>query len=160
MAKINTIAVSIAGAEASMVTARYAICLAKLLNAQLVVIYVVDTKALGDLLKSKVFVRLEAIDYERDLEEHGHRYLRRIEKMAEEKGVKAVSILSKGVVHDEVVNISKEKNADLLVIGELKEISSRRDIFYDEGERIFREAYCPVVVVKNKEMVNQLYKEL
>ena len=43
---------------------------------------------------------------------------------------------------------------------ELKEMISRKEIFYDEGERIFREAPCPVLVVKNPAEVEKLYKEL
>jgi nucleotide-binding universal stress UspA family protein len=59
-----------------------------------------------------------------------------------------------------VVNKTRELSADLLVIGELKEVVSRREIFYDEGERIFRESPCPVVVVKNPEEVERAYKEI
>jgi nucleotide-binding universal stress UspA family protein len=45
-------------------------------------------------------------------------------------------------------------------MGGLKEVFSRRETFYDEAERIFRESHCPVVIVKDHEHVEKLYKEL
>jgi nucleotide-binding universal stress UspA family protein len=156
---IRNIAVSVAGGIASLVTAKYAIYLAKQLNARLTVIYVVDEKALNELLKSRIFVEVEAKGYERDLEEQGKRFLERVSKMAESKQVACQGVLLKGVVHDEVVSKAKTIEADLLVMGELKEVVSRKEIFYDEGERIFRESPCPVVVVKDAEKAEELYRE-
>ena len=157
---VRNIVVSVAGAGASLVTAKYAIYLASLLSAKLTAIYVVDEKALQDLLKSRIFVEVEAQGYERDLVNQGKRFLERLRKMAEGKGVAFDGVLLRGVVHDEVVNKAVELEADLLVMGELKEVMSRREVFYDEGERIFRESPCPVVVVKNPEEVEKLYEEL
>lgn len=157
---ISNIVVSVAGAEISLVTAKYAIYVAKLLSAKLTGIYVVDEGALNDLLKTHIFVEVEAKSYEKDLEEQGKRFLERLQKMADSKGVEFEGILLKGVIHDEVVNTIQKIGADLLVIGDLKEVISRKEIFYDEGERIFREAPCPVLVTKNPEKINLLYKEL
>ena len=157
---IENIVVSVAGGPASVITAKYAIYLAKLLSAKLTALYVINEKVLRDLLRSKIFVEIEARVYERDLEEQGRLFLERLKKMAETKGVVYEGVLLRGTVHTEVVNKTAELRADLLVMGELKEILSRKEIFYDEGERIFREVNCPVVVVKNSAQVEQLYKEL
>ena len=157
---VKNIVVSVAGAAESLVTAKYAIYLAKLLNAKLTAIYVVDEKSLEDLLKSRIFVEVEAQDYERDLEDQGSRFLERVRRLAENKAIDFDASLLRGVVHDEVVNKTREIQADLLVMGELKEVLSRKEIFYDEGERIFRESPCPVVVVKDFQKVEALYKEL
>lgn len=157
---IKNIIVPLAGAPASLVTAKYAIYLAKILQSKLTAVYVVDEKILQELLKSRIFVEAEARDYERDLEEQGRLLLERIKKMAENKGIDCQGVILRGSVHTEVVNKAKELGADLLVMGELKEMLSRKEIFYDEGERIFREATCPVLVVKNPAEVERLYKEL
>lgn len=157
---IRTIAVSIAGSAASLVTAKYAIYIARQLNAKLVPLYVVDARALQELLRSRIFIEVEAEEYARDLRQQGEVSLERIKKSAESKGVACEGFLLEGVVHKEVVTKTAQLGIDLLVMGELKEIVSRTEIFYDEGERIFREANCPVVVVKNPEMVERLYKEL
>ncbi len=157
---IRHIAVTIAGGAASIATAKYAIYLAKLLNSQLTVIYVINERILEDLLRSRVFVEVEALEYEREMEEQGVRFIERVKGMAESKGVECYAMLLRGVVHEEVLRATKEAGADLLVMGELKEVSSRKEIFYNEGERIFREAPCPVVIVKNPEEVERLYKEM
>jgi len=157
---IKNIAVSLSGSAASLITAKYAIYLSKQLNAKLYAIYVVDARSLHELLKTRIFVEIEAVEYERDLKDQGINVLERVRKMAEIKKVEYEGLFLKGVVHEEVVNKTRELSADLLVIGELKEVVSRREIFYDEGERIFRESPCPVVVVKNPEEVERLYKEL
>jgi nucleotide-binding universal stress UspA family protein len=122
--------------------------------------YVVDSRSLHELLKTRIFVEIEAVEYERDLKDQGVNILERVRKMSEMKKVECEVMLLKGVVHEEVVNKTRELSADLLVIGELKEVLSRREIFYDEGERIFRESPCPVVVVKNPEEVEKVYREI
>ncbi|MCK9614408.1 MAG: universal stress protein [Candidatus Omnitrophica bacterium] len=160
MAKILNIAVSLSGSAASLITAKYAIYLSRQLNAKLYAIYVVDARSLHELLKTRIFVEIEAVEYERDLKDQGVNVIERVRKMAEIKKVEYEGLLLNGVVHEEVVNKVRELSAGLLVIGELKEIVSRREIFYDEGERIFRESPCPVVVVKNPEEVERLYKEV
>jgi len=157
---LRTIVLSIEGTPGSLVTAKYAIALAKLLSVKLVAVFVVNSKVLQDLLKSRIFVDVEARVYERDLEEQGKAMLERVGRMAEGKGVVYESLLLKGSVSDEVLNKARDLQADLLVMGELKEIASRAEIFYDEGERIFRRSPCPVVMVKNPAMVDMLYKEI
>jgi nucleotide-binding universal stress UspA family protein len=157
---IKTIVVSIAGAPSSLITAKYAIYLAKLLQVKLFAIYVINAKVLRELLKSRIFVEVEAQAYERDLEQQGRVFLERVQKMAESKGVECEGLLLRGVVSDEVVNKTRELNADLLVMGELKELKSRTEVFYEEGERIFHRSPCPVVVVKNPVAVEFLYKEI
>jgi nucleotide-binding universal stress UspA family protein len=157
---LRTIVVSIAGSPGSMITAKYAIALAKLLSVKLVILYVVNIKVLQDLLKSRIFVDVEARVYERDLEQQGTAILERIGKMAQDKGVLHEGLLLKGAISDEVLNKTQELQADLLVMGELKEMTSRAEVFYDEGERILRRCPCPVVMVKNPAMVEALYKEI
>jgi nucleotide-binding universal stress UspA family protein len=157
---IKNIVVSVAGAPSSLITAKYAIYLAKILQVKLFAIYVINEKVLHELLKSRIFVEVEAREYERDLEQQGRVFLERVEKMAESKSVECETILLRGAVSDEVVNKTRELCADILVMGELKELKSRADVFYEEGERIFHRSPCPVVVVKNPVAVESLYKEI
>jgi nucleotide-binding universal stress UspA family protein len=157
---IKNIVASVAGGGISLITVKYAIALAKLLSAKLTAIYVVNEKLLSELLKSRILVEVEAQSYEKDLEDQGKRFLERIKSMTEKKGIECECLLLRGVVHEEVSKHTKERNADLLVMGELKEVLSRKDTFYDEAERIFRESPCPVVVVKNLPEVEKLYDEV
>lgn len=157
---IKRILVTIAGGEPSIATAKYGICIAKILNSELFIQYVVNEKALEDLLRSKVFVKAESIEYERELEKQGNKYLENIKKLAEAKQVKVKTILSKGIVYEEVVKAVKELDIDILTMGELKEHVSRKDSFYDEGERMFRGAECSVLVVKGIQQAEEAYANL
>jgi len=154
---IKKILLFIEGSEASMRAAQYAVALAKMLDAALTVLYVVDVKTLDDLLKARIFVRMEEMDYERDLEEDGRRYLDHVRDLAEARGVSIAPILEKGEVHSVVCARARELGADLLVMAELEMPQSRRDFYYDERERVFREVRCPVLVVKGDEEIQSLY---
>ena len=149
--------VCIGGNERSLLAAQYAVALARMVEAELVAVYVVDTKTLGDLRKARIFIRMEEMDYARDLEEDGTRYLNYVRDLAEAKGVAVTTVLEKGEVHTIVVRKACELEADLLVLGELAAPRSRRDCYFDEGERIFREAQCPVLVVKGDEKIREFY---
>ncbi len=157
---IKNIMVCVATEGMSLITVKYAICLAKIFQARLSALYVVNERLLHELLKSRVLVDVEARSYERDLEDQGGRFLERIKSMSEKKGVICDAAILKGVVHEEVVKQANALGPDMLVMGELKEVLSLKETFYDEGERIFREAPCPVVVVKNASLVEKLYNEL
>jgi nucleotide-binding universal stress UspA family protein len=157
---IKNIMVCVAAEGMSLITVKYAICLAKMFQARLSAMYVVNERLLHELLKSRVLVDVEARSYDKDLEEQGRRFLERIKAMSEKKGVACDAAILRGVVHEEIVKQANALNPDMLVMGELKEVSSLKETFYDEGERIFREAPCPVVVVKNASLVEKLYNEL
>jgi nucleotide-binding universal stress UspA family protein len=100
------------------------------------------------------------MDYERDLEEDGKRKLNYVVKLAERKGVKIETVLRKGIVHDEIVREVTEGRYDLLVQGELGEVLSLRDSFYEEGERILRKVSCPVLIVRDRQKVDKLYDSI
>jgi len=157
---IKNIMVCVATEGMSLITVKYAICLAKIFQAKLSAMYVVNERLLRELLKSKILVDVEARGYEKDLEDHGSHLLERIKSMSEKKGVACDAAVLKGVVHEEIVRQVNALNPDMLVMGKLKEVLSIKETFYDEGERIFREAPCPVVVVKNASLVEKLYNEL
>ena len=157
---IKRIMVFIEANEASLLAARHAVSLSKIAGAELIAVYLVDVKTLNDLLKARIFVQMEEMDYERDIEEDGKRYLIHVQCLAEAKAVAVTTLLEKGDVHSVVVGKAKELGADMLVMGELDTPLSRRDSYYNEGERIFREAHCPVLVVKGEEAVQALYDSI
>ena len=157
---MKSIIVALAGGASSIITARYAIYLAKLLQAKLIAIYVIDEKAIQELLKSRIFVEIEAREYEIDMEQQSKFFMQRVKALAENKKVEFEFLILRGEVHTEVANKAKELGAELLVMGDLKEVLSWKEASYNEGERIFRESPYPVVVVKNPQEVERLYKEL
>ena len=84
---MKQIVVSLVGGPPSIVTAKYAIYLAKLLQVKLTAIYVIDEKTIQELLKSRVFVEIEAREYEIDMEQQAKLFMQRIKALAENKKV-------------------------------------------------------------------------
>ena len=157
---IKKIMVYVDGTEQSITAAQYAICLASFSDAKLIACYVVNTRAMEDLLKARIFLQDEQLEYEHDMEADGERYLNYINELAAKKGVSITKKQSRGNVHHEIVNIVKEEKVDLLIVGELSRIRSRRDEFYDETERAIRMVNCSVLIVKDEDRVWEMYELL
>jgi len=152
--------VYIDGTEQSITAAQYAICLASFSGAELIACYVINTRAMEDLLRARIFLEDEQVEYEQDMEADAERYLNYVNELAVKKGVSITKKCSKGTVHKEIIDAVAEEEIDLLVIGELSRIRSRRDEFYDESERAMRTAGCSVLIVKDEDRVWQMYESL
>ena len=152
--------VHIDGSEQSITAAQYAICLASFSGAELIAHYVINVRAVEDLLKARIFLKDEQVEYERDMEADAERYLNYVNELAVKKGVSITKKRSSGNVHQEIVNAVNQGKVDLLVIGELSRIRSRRDEFYDESERTMRSVTCSVLIVKGEDRVWEMYESL
>ncbi len=157
---IKKIMVYIDGTEESITAAQYAICLASFSGAELIAHYVINTRAMDDLLKARIFLRDEQVEYEHDMEADAERYLNYVNELAVAKGVTITKKLSSGSVNREISDSVKDMQIDLLVIGELSRIRSRRDEFYDESERAMRSVSCSVLIVKDPDRVWEMYESL
>jgi nucleotide-binding universal stress UspA family protein len=157
---IRRILVYVDGSEGSITAAQYAICLSRHYRAELTALYVVNTRALGDLLKARIFVKAEQEEYLRDLEADSQRYLNHVRSLARKKGLMVQISSVSGTVHQEIKNCVLANKIDLLVMGELSNVRSRRDELYDEADRALRTVPCSVLVVKDEERVAALYDAL
>ena len=93
---IRKIMVCIDGTEQSITAAQYAICLASFSGAELIAHYVVNTRAMEDLLRARIFLKDEQVEYEHDMETDAERYLNHVNELAVQKGVAIVKKQSKG----------------------------------------------------------------
>ena len=157
---IRNILVHIDGTEHAVTAAHYAVCLAKTLHADLSALFVVNTQALGTLVKSRIFLEDEEMEYRNDLYADAERYLNHVKTIGQAKGVDITLLNKSGSVSGEIKQSVQELNIDLLVIGELSRIKSRRDQFYDETERAMRSVPCSVLMVKDDDRVLDIYDSL
>jgi nucleotide-binding universal stress UspA family protein len=157
---IRKILVYIDGSEQSITAAQYAIVLAKTLGSELYALYVVDTRALAELVKSHIFLDSEQDEYRRDLEGDATRYLNHVRELARRKGVAVTTEKSSGAVNVEIKNKVAEFGIDLLVIGDIPQIRSRRDELYNETERAMRSVPFPVLIAKGEDRIWDLYEAL
>jgi len=157
---IRKILVYIDGTEQSITAAQYAMCLSRSTGAQLTAFYVINTKALDELLKARIFLKEEQVEYGRDLEEDAQRYLNHVQELARSKGISVETRSAMGNPNQEIVKIIRDEAFDLLVVGELSRIRSRRDEFFDETERAMRAVPCSVLIVKDEDRVWELFESL
>ena len=121
---IRNILINVDGSEESLTAADYAILLAGAVDARLFACYVVNTRALQDLVRSRIFLEVEEKEYSRDLEADADRYLNHVRKAGNEKGVAVECLKRSGSVHQELLRIVDEESIDLLVLGELAHVRS------------------------------------
>ena len=157
---IKKILVYVDGTESSVTAAQYAVVLSRATGAQLAALYVVNTRALEDLLKARIFIKAEEEEYKRDLEADANRYLNHVQSLARKKGLTVEAVSVSGSVQQEIRKYVQENEIDLLVIGELSRVRSRRDEFYNEAERAMRSVSCSVLIVKDEDRVWELYDTL
>lgn len=148
------------GSEDSVSAAMAAIVLATQLKAQLVAMYVVNTKALQDLVKMRIFLDSEQLEYQRDIEGDATRYLQHVKKLGKQKGLVVETIQKSGAVSQEVKQYIASHDVDMLVLGGLSEIHSRRDELLSETDRMMRSATIPVFVVRDSDDIWDMYESL
>jgi len=155
---IRNILVYIDGTEESVAAAQYAILLADFAHAHLEALYVINTRALNDLVKTRIFLQEEQAEYQRDIELDADKYLQHVQNLGRSRGVTIDTIKRSGSIHQEIRRITEEHEIDLLVIGKISRIRSRRDEIYDEAERAMRSVNCSVLVVKDEDRIWDLFE--
>ncbi|MGL1893240.1 MAG: universal stress protein [Spirochaetaceae bacterium] len=155
---IKNIMVYLDGTEQSITAVQYAIILSKETGAELTGIYVVNTRALNDLVKSHIFIKSEQDEYHSDLDSDADKYLDYFKELATNKNLSVKTIKESGSVLTVVKDIIKKEKIDLLIIGELSRIRSRRDEFFSDTEKLMRQATCSVLIVKDEDLVDDIYE--
>jgi len=131
------------GSDYSLRAAEYGISIAKMLGAQIMVVYVLDEVVLEQI--SRVSEREEV---ERELKNNGQRYINYVLGLAEKEGVKAASIIAKGRPFEQIVHIAKGLKMDLIVMGTYGLRGSDRILIGSVAERVIEYSSCPVLVIK------------
>ena len=156
---ISRILVYVDGSDESVSAAMYAIMLAASNQAELRALYVVNTRALNDLLKSRIFIESEQEEYKTDLESDSQRYLNHVEKLASQKGVPVTLSKRSGSIFQEIKNEVEENDIDLLVFGRGSTVRSRRDELYSDTERAAKLVPCAVLFAKDEDRIDDLFDE-
>jgi len=157
---IKRILVYIDGTIKSITAAQYSIALARTTRAELYALHVVNTKALTDLVRAHIFLKEEEEEYTRDLQSDADKYLNHIRNIAASKNVPVIPLRGSGNVHEIIKTNIDELKIDLLVVGELSKIKSRRDEFFNEIERAVRNVTCSVLIVRDEDRVFDIFEKL
>ncbi len=158
-APFDDILVYLDGSEGSMAASMYAILLAKETGARLHGVYVINTKALGDLVKAHVFISSERAEFLEELKADARRHVRHLEKIAAMKELPVETEILEGSPSAEVLKYIRANSIDVLVIGQLNMIRSRREELANENERMLRSVPCPVFVAKDNDEIWNMFEE-
>ncbi len=126
-----------------MRAAEYGISIAKMLNAQIIVLYVIDDFVLEQITKDG-----EREVVERELRQDGQRNISYIQELAEKEGVRFTALVAKGRPFEQIVESAKKSNVDLIVMGTYGRRGAERILIGSVAERVIEFAHCPVIVVK------------
>ena len=158
-APYSRILVYLDGSEGSMSAAMYAVLLARASGASLHAVYVVNTKAISDLVNARVFISSEKQEYLTDLRKDASRHLRHMEKLAASKDVDVTLESREGVPSAEVNSYIKDHGIDLLVLGSINVVRSRREELTSENDRMMRTAPWPVLVARDDDDLWEMFEE-
>ena len=140
---VKKILVPTDGSDYSMRAAEYAIGIAKMFSAQILVVYVIDEWVIDQISKAT-----ERDHVERELKEAGQHYVNYVLGLAEKEGVKSSSMLAKGRPHEQIVYLARQSNIDLIVMGTYGRRGAERVLIGSVAERVIEYAPCPVLVIK------------
>jgi len=140
---VRKILIPIDGSDYSIRAAEFGISVAKLLKAEVTVIYVMDTIVLDQIGKVT-----ERADAERELKGDGERYLKYIKSMAEKAGIRISALLAEGRPFEQIIHLAKGLHIDLIVMGTFGRRGAERILIGSVAERVIEYSTCPVLVVK------------
>lgn len=157
---VERIMVYVDGSEGSVLAMRLAVVLADFTDAELYALSIVNTRALSDLVMSHIFLEAEREEYSRELLEDGARYLNHAVEMGRKKNIDVKGVNTSGSIAAGIKEKVDEFGIDLLVMGPPARIRSRRDALFDEVESAMRTVDCSVLIARNEERIEKLYREL
>lgn len=115
--------------------------LAKLMNAEVTAMYVVDQTSFINFPMDSTMVSVYSL-----LEKEGKEAVEYVRKEGEKIGVKVETVVEEGSPARKIVDASK--NFDLIVMGTLGRTGFSKLLLGSVAERVVRYADCPVMVVR------------
>jgi nucleotide-binding universal stress UspA family protein len=134
----DTILVPYDGSDGSNRAVEHAFDLAQQYDATVHGLFVVDTRSYGEPARSSVELVVD------EVEDEGHRLLRRVADRAEAQAVAFEHAVTHGVPHDAIVERAAELDADLVVLGYQGQTHEGR--IGSVVERVVRDGGRPVLV--------------
>lgn len=124
----------------------HAIDAAERYDAELHVIYVVDTEAYSSYPGDEYVHEFEGL--EAALEQAGQDAVKAITDRAESTGIETVSVIQHGVPHEEILQYINEADIGLAIIGSKNRSGEYRRLLGSVAERVTNMSTRPVTVVK------------
>ena len=115
---ISKIFVPTDGSETSQKAARYAIDIAKQLNASVIIMSVIDKRSLIEQTVSAEATSMHTIEPVEDyLREVAQRYAGEVKKLCDKNGVQSKTIITTGHPVEDIVKEAERSKANLIIMG-------------------------------------------
>ncbi len=128
---------------------RLALALARLFQAEVLLLHVIDVKSLTALNRLGLARPSEEREQKKRLRHHARLQARRLLQSNEAKGVTIRRLLAEGVPFAEIARTARMERVDLVVMGSYGgQVESVDKIFFGStAEKVVRTAGCPVLTV-------------
>lgn len=140
---IKKILIPTDGSDSSIHAAEYGISIAKMHEAQIIVVNVMDTFVIDRF--SKVTERKVV---EQELNDDGRRHINYVLGLAEKSSVKATWLIERGRPFEHIVRLANSLDVDLIVMGTYGRRGVEKMAIGSVSERVIEYSKCPVIVVK------------
>jgi universal stress protein A len=128
----------------------YTIALAKKLQAHLTLLHVIHTMPLGVANIGTALPYSYLQDLEADVTQNMQNYLKRVQ----DAGLEGDTVVVHGVPFDEIVQLAKTKNINLIIMGSHGRTGLERLFLGSVAEKVVRLAPCPVLVTRQAAQVS------
>lgn len=141
--KTRRILIPTDGSDYSIHAAEYGVSIAKMLSIPITVVYVIDEVVIDQFAKGA-----EQENIEQELRHDGQKYVEYVTELAENTGVKADSVIAKGNPFEQIVELAKKLEIDLIVMGTYGRRGAERILIGSVAQRVIEYSLCPVLVIK------------
>ena len=145
-AQIKRILVPVDFSDCSVHALRYAVSLAKLVDASLILLHVIDSLIAPPEME---FVHLNIKDFNAELEKHAQAKLTKLAREHIDPTLPATPVLRHGAAWEQIKDAARERKADLIILGTHGHTGIKHMVLGSTAEKVVRLAGCPVLVVRD-----------
>jgi nucleotide-binding universal stress UspA family protein len=144
MEEFRKILIPTDGSEYTMAAVRKGLSLARLINAEVTALYVIDESTFSGIPPDSLITDVYSL-----LQQEGERAVSAVKEMGEAMGVRVTTKIRSGVPAPEIVEEAEEH--DLIVMGTLGRTGLDKLLLGSVAERVVRHAPCPVMLIRVRE---------
>jgi nucleotide-binding universal stress UspA family protein len=133
------------GSEYSANVVKYAIELAKISEAKIYAIYVVDTGVFTSIPMDVAWTNMYEL-----LKQEGNVATNQVESEAMAANIEVESVTVEGHPAEEIIKLAEDKSADIIVMGTLGKSGLDRFLLGSVAEKVSRTSKIPVMIVRGE----------
>jgi nucleotide-binding universal stress UspA family protein len=133
------------GSEYSANIAKYAIELAKISEAKIYIIYVVDTGVFTSIPMDVAWTNMYEL-----LKSEGDEATGKVESEAIAANIEVESFTVEGHPAEEIIKLAEDKSADIIIMGTLGKSGLDRFLLGSVAEKVSRTSKIPVMIVRGE----------